>query len=87
MGNNANAPAGPDLAGNPRFVHTFVDMGAYEFQDSPPADFDGDGMATTDERIAGSDSAWAYQFEKLKEVEVIDDRSGVIHLTEPFAPF
>ena len=39
------------------------------------------------ERIAGSDSAWAYQFEKLKEVEVIDDRSGVIHLTEPFAPF
>jgi peptide/nickel transport system substrate-binding protein len=39
------------------------------------------------ERIAGSDSAWAYQFEKLKEVEVIDERSGVIHLTEPFAPF
>ncbi|MCY1127289.1 ABC transporter substrate-binding protein [Frigidibacter sp. RF13] len=39
------------------------------------------------ERIAGSDSAWAYQFEKLKEVEVIDDRSGVIHLTEAFAPF
>ncbi len=39
------------------------------------------------ERIAGSDSAWAYQFEKLKEVEVIDDRNGVIHLTEPFAPF
>ncbi len=39
------------------------------------------------ERIAGSDSAWAYQFEKLKEVEVIDDRSGIIHLTEPFAPF
>jgi len=39
------------------------------------------------ERIAGSDSAWAYQFEKLKEVEVIDDRNGIIHLTEPFAPF
>ena len=39
------------------------------------------------ERIAGSDSAWAYQFEKLKEVEVIDARSGVIHLTEAFAPF
>ncbi len=39
------------------------------------------------ERIAGSDSAWAYQFEKLKEVEVIDDRNGVIHLTEAFAPF
>lgn len=39
------------------------------------------------ERIAGSDSAWAYQFEKLKEVEVIDDRSGVIHLTAPFKPF
>ena len=39
------------------------------------------------ERIAGSDSAWAYQFEKLKEVEVIDDRNGIIHLTEPFPPF
>ena len=39
------------------------------------------------ERIAGSDSAWAYQFEKLKEVEVIDARSGVIHLTEAFKPF
>ncbi|MFN0115196.1 MAG: ABC transporter substrate-binding protein [Paracoccaceae bacterium] len=39
------------------------------------------------ERIRGSDSAWAYQFEKLKEVEVIDDRKGVIHLTEAFAPF
>jgi peptide/nickel transport system substrate-binding protein len=39
------------------------------------------------ERIAGADSAWAYQFEKLKEVEVIDARSGVIHLTEAFKPF
>ncbi|NMM43350.1 peptide ABC transporter substrate-binding protein [Rhodospirillaceae bacterium KN72] len=39
------------------------------------------------ERIAGSDSAWAYQFEKFKEVEVIDDRNGIIHLTEAFAPF
>jgi peptide/nickel transport system substrate-binding protein len=39
------------------------------------------------ERIAGSDSAWAYQFEKLREVEVIDARTGLIHLTEPFAPF
>ena len=39
------------------------------------------------ERIAGSDSAWAYQFEKLNEVEVIDDRNGIIHLTEAFAPF
>lgn len=39
------------------------------------------------ERIKGSDSAWAYQFEKLKEVEVIDARSGRIHLTEPFKPF
>lgn len=39
------------------------------------------------ERIAGSDSAWAYQFDRLKEVEVIDAASGVIHLTEPFKPF
>lgn len=39
------------------------------------------------ERIAGSDSAWAYQFEKLDHVEVTDERSGIIHLTEPFAPF
>ena len=39
------------------------------------------------ERIAHSESAWAYQFEKLDRVEVIDDRSGVIHLTDAFAPF
>jgi peptide/nickel transport system substrate-binding protein len=39
------------------------------------------------ERIAGSDSAWAYQFEKLREVEVVSDREGIIHLTEPYAPF
>jgi peptide/nickel transport system substrate-binding protein len=39
------------------------------------------------ERIAGSDSAWAYQFEKLDHVEVIDARNGIIHLTEAFAPF
>jgi peptide/nickel transport system substrate-binding protein len=39
------------------------------------------------ERIAGTDSAWAYMFEKFKEVEVTGDRSGVIHLTEAFKPF
>ncbi len=39
------------------------------------------------ERIAGSDSAWAYQFEKLEKVEVLDARSGIIHLKEPFKPF
>jgi peptide/nickel transport system substrate-binding protein len=39
------------------------------------------------ERIAGSDSAWAYQFEKLDKVEVTDARSGIIHLTAPFKPF
>lgn len=39
------------------------------------------------ERIGGSDSAWAYQFEMLDHVEVVDDRSGIIHLTQPFAPF
>src|SRR5690606_19427035 len=39
------------------------------------------------ERIAGSDSPWAYQFEKLDHVEVVDARSGIIHLTEAFRPF
>jgi len=39
------------------------------------------------ERIAGSESAWAYQFEKLDHVEVTGERSGIIHLSEPFAPF
>jgi peptide/nickel transport system substrate-binding protein len=39
------------------------------------------------ERIAGSDSAWAYQFEKLDKVEVKDARSGIIHLKQPFSPF
>ena len=51
------------------------------------------GPVTTDdvkfsfERIAGSDSAWAYQFDKLDHVEIVDARSGIIHLTEPFSPF
>ena len=39
------------------------------------------------ERIAGSDSPWAYQFEKFKEVEIVDARSGIIHLTDSFKPF
>ena len=39
------------------------------------------------ERIAGSDSAWAYQFEKLDHVEIIDARSGIIHLKEAYTPF
>lgn len=39
------------------------------------------------ERIAGSDSAWAYQFEKLDHVEVTGELSGIIHLTDPFKPF
>lgn len=39
------------------------------------------------ERIAGSDSAWAYQFEKFDHVEVVDARSGIIHLKQPFKPF
>ena len=40
------------------------------------------------ERIADpkKESAWKYQFEKLKEVEVKDARSGIIRLTEAFAP-
>ena len=39
------------------------------------------------ERIAQSSSAWAYQFEKFNEVEIVDARSGIIHMTEPFKPF
>jgi peptide/nickel transport system substrate-binding protein len=39
------------------------------------------------ERIAGSDSAWAYQFEKLTGVEVTGERSGILHLSAPFVPF
>ncbi|MCZ4283066.1 ABC transporter substrate-binding protein [Kiloniella laminariae] len=40
------------------------------------------------ERVADPElkSPWAYQFEKLDHVEVIDERTGIIHLKEPFAP-
>ncbi|MCB5412010.1 ABC transporter substrate-binding protein [Pseudogemmobacter faecipullorum] len=39
------------------------------------------------ERLRGSDSAWAYQFEKLDRVEVTGERTGILHLTEAFLPF
>ena len=40
------------------------------------------------ERIKNPDMAspWAYQFEKLDRVEVVDDLTGIIHLTEPYPP-
>ena len=40
------------------------------------------------ERIADKtlSSPWAYQFEKLDRVEVVDARSGIIHLKEPYQP-
>lgn len=40
------------------------------------------------ERIADKAlaSPWAYQFEKLDRVEVVDARNGIIHLKEPYQP-
>lgn len=41
------------------------------------------------ERVANPDnaSAWAYAFDALKEVEVTGERTGIIHLKSPSAPF
>ena len=40
------------------------------------------------ERIADPNMAspWAYQFEKLDHVEVVDARNGIIHLKKPYQP-
>jgi len=40
------------------------------------------------ERVANPDNAspWAYQFEQLDHVEVIDERNGIIHLKNPYQP-
>jgi len=40
------------------------------------------------ERIADPklSSPWAYQFEKLDRVEVVDAKSGIIHLKDPYQP-
>ena len=40
------------------------------------------------ERIADekNESPWKYQFEKLDHVEVKDERTGIIHLKQPFQP-
>jgi peptide/nickel transport system substrate-binding protein len=40
------------------------------------------------ERIASPDTAspWAYQFEQLDHVEVVDARNGIIHLKNPYQP-
>lgn len=40
------------------------------------------------ERIANPDTAspWAYQFEQLDHVEVVDARNGIIHLKAPYQP-
>ena len=40
------------------------------------------------ERIANPDNAspWAYQFEQLDHVEVVDQKSGIIHLKNPYQP-
>ena len=63
-----------------------ADRGTEMDQRLRPGDGGGREVLLRTHRQSRHRVAWAYQFEKLDHVEVIDERYGIIHLKNPYQP-
>ena len=82
-GNNTFAPGSTDLGGLPRIVHPVVDMGAFEYQDPPPADYDGDGLLSWWETVNGLQPVVSNAVDSNADADGMTDLEEYIADTHP----